>query len=143
MWSTCGSMGEMAAPDRGLILSPSRINEWTGEYSGDGEPRTLHNTGRSAQTEIFMTAYLKAASMYPEGDWRWIPVPLSQIETIIDGWKRRKEAIGDLDEAFDRCCRHGTFCKLDGQSEAYVMPTALGVKLMTNAGKLLIPKRGS
>lgn len=140
MWSTCESMGEMAAPDRGLILSPSRIHDWSGEYSHDNEPRTLH-VGRSTQTEIFMTAYLKAASMYPEGDYRWIPVPLSQIEKIIDAWKRRKEAIGDLDEAFDRCCRHGTFCKLDDQPETYVMPTAFGVKLMTDAGRLLMPPR--
>ena len=141
MESTNGILsGELALPYNGLLLSPGRINEWTGEYRHDGAPRTLH-AGRSVQTEIFMTAYLKVASMSPEGDCRWIPVLLSEIEKVIDEWKRRKESIGNLAEVVERCSRHGTFCVISCNSRAWIMPTILGVKLMTEAGKNIIPSR--
>ncbi len=130
-------MGELALQERGRILAPGRISEWNGQYF-DGTPKTLHHTGRSAETEVFMTAYLKVASKNPSGDYRWIPVLLTDVETTVNSWER-KEIMGSLGETVDRCCRHETFRLVIYQGETYIMPTPIGIKIMTDAGRQIMP----
>ena len=98
--------GNEASSEKGLVLSPGRIYDWVGEYCHDGSPRTLH-CGRSASTEVLLTAYLKAASRIPTGDYRWIPVSLSDVESATANWVRRKVNLGDLAEAINLCYQNG------------------------------------
>lgn len=130
--------GDEAVSEEGLILSPGRIHDWSGQYDHDGAPRTLH-CGRSASTEVFMTAYLKAASKIPAGDYRWVPVPLTEIREATANWIRRKEILGDLAEATNRCYDHYLFLILIYQEKIYIMPTETGIKLMTAAGRHIAP----
>lgn len=130
--------GEEAISERGLILSPGRIHDWSGEYHHDGTSRTLH-CGRSASTEVFMTAYLKAASKIPAGDYRWIPVLLIEIQKATANWTRRREILGDLTEAANRCHKHSLFFTLFYQGKPYIMPTQKGISLMTAAGRQIAP----
>lgn len=130
--------GDEAISEKGLILSPGRIHDWTGEYHHDGTPRTLH-CGRSASTEVFMTAYLKAASKIPAGDYRWIPVLLTEIQNATTNWIRRREILGSIAEATNRCHDHGLFLILIHQGKVYIMPAKKGIELMTTAGRQVAP----
>lgn len=122
------------------VLSPCHIRDWIGRNLPPTMPKRLHPTGTSERMEIFMSLYLKTAS-FPvyqnERNPQWIPVRFKDMRIARGLWKRRKEAMGKLDEAIIMAQKAGFFKLLLFHGRLYIQPTHKGITAMTKAGEIL------